>query len=608
MKKNTFTVVTLSVLVLAVMIPMTFPGNDTRVEDQVAMQPDAPVTSYGSSTKNYTAGGNDDAIIMSVTDTNPDRINRAINISVNANGMRADNGGPVTNVDSIQLNITFPNGTIVDYSMIHSVAAPDNERYHLIWKTNTTMDNGTYEIRAYPNTPTQYTAINYDDNLTTIAVRNFAPQGFIEFNTTDIYRNQTLGFNLSVFDLETPFENLTWNLSLYKGGGIAIKEWGTGDDLNQTYFFNGTDDTLINEPYSFDLLIHDTSGGEFDQKIKTFNVLNHKPVVHSVTYNWTETLMRVSESMFFEMNVSDYEDDNSTLDGRIILQDISTLDNISESSWEFAWNLTSNLYQAELFLPSQALIREYGIIIEVYDSEGPSDEGTTTYIPPQNSTIKVGNNLPEVHGLKINGKPANGLHFQLGTNLDFSVNVSDVEGMSYVEVILTHQGAGLEDMSFLVLESSGYNFTVAANLLEKGTYIINVKAYDADGDVTSFSESNPPFTMEIDPNTSVVSSSVVLSIVSIVVGILIGGAISWQATKKRITDLKSDMLIKSSKSGGATEKKSGKKDKKYVELADTSKKQDAKEKGKDKAGENKSTDTSAKKVASKKNRKTKSRF
>lgn len=562
------------------------PGRD---ESFMGIPPQKLCTSYGTSLKNYTATdsiNNSESLIIGINNSNPDRINRDINITVNANGMlEANDGVPgFTNVNSIRLNITYPNGTIQNYSMIHSVFNPSDERYHYVWSTRTTMDNGTYEVRAYPNNGTEYTNFNFGINLSIINVLNYKPKGYIDLNTTNVYRNETFAFNLTVFDQETPFENLTWTLGLYKGGGAAIEEWSTGDALNQTYFIDGIDDILLGT-YTFDIIINDADGGQFDSTILSFNVLNHEPIVHNVTLNHTDSIKRETESLYFKANVTDYEDSGTDLEIQVIFQDALTKENLSQSSWEMAYNVSDELYEVELSIPKIAPIGGYDIIIRASDT----DNTNTYYYPPENGSIYIDNNLPKVHGVDVNGKAANGVHFPLGNNLEFSLNVSDVEGINYAQVNLVHQGEGSENLTFLTRSAEDYNFTVAGGLLKRGTWFIKVIVHDTDGNKSISSPDSPTFTIEIDPDRSVISSNIVLSIIAGTIGIVVGAAITWQYTKKRVNEIRSEMLIKTA----------GKK----AEPGKGSKAEGNKPKQKEKQ-----PDQGSKKSSSKKGKKTKSRF
>ncbi|MHA1791869.1 MAG: hypothetical protein ACTSVI_04435 [Promethearchaeota archaeon] len=528
--------------------------------------------SYGSSSKTYTAVDyqlNNESITININNTNVDRLNRVINITVDANGMLDSNDG-VMNVDDVQdvtLNITIPNNTQVAYSMTHVGANASDEVYELIWATNTSMSNGTYEIRAFPivhyinSTVENYTKFNYNSDLSTIFVINHEPLGFVELNSTEIYRNETLEFNVLVYDAETPFENLTWQLRLIKEGASEIMSWGTGDDLNQTYQFSGVDDSLLGS-YYFILEINDTSAGKFVNTLGKFNVTNHIPLLLGYDYNYSAQLKRGVDNMFFEINVSDYEDPVADLNVNVLLQKPGSL--VENQSFSMTYNASTGKFTGKVSPPIgwDDIYEKYNIIVQVIDS----DNGINSTLPSASNQTTIINNMPETLGILINNKSiANGSQYYQNENLVFYLNVTDKEesvknSISFVELNLYNVETG-KNYSFLTWRLKNFTVTVPALYLEPGTWHVYVNAFDIDGGFNIGADDATVGAIEILHVNKDITLLSTIAAFSLIFGIVLGSALTWRVAKSKINSIRSDLLIKKTSMTGGQKKKQKRKQK-----------------------------------------------
>lgn len=505
----------------------------------------------------YHAIGTDDGgVLLNISSVSTDRLNRTISIKADTSPMLGSTGAGWTNVLKSYLNMTYPNGT----SVLHNMTEIGTTNvFFFNWTTRVWFKPGVYTFRVYPENQfgANWTNFDFSTGPSVVSVMNLAPWGIIRTNTTAVFRNQSIGFNVTVFDAETPYINMQWLLRMYKGVTL-VKTWQTGEDYNQTHFFNGTADALLGA-YSLTLRVTDGEGMVRDAAPVNFTVQNHLPTIHAVQYNHTDDLKRATESMRFTVNASDFEDGRvASTRVWVTLQDMITKQNTTRV--ELAFNVTTTNYTGSVTFPFTAPFEQpHRIIVEARDRNG----GITYW--NASSNVAPDNNLPVINGVLVDGKPiSQGHSFTQNVLVTFTLNITDVEAeINFVQLKLVH----LETGSALIFHetvlqgtSVGTTFlipiTVSTAMLTTGTWHVFVYVNDFDSFDTDNQSGNFPAqgSIAVLPDLRDFTLMTFLVVLATIIGIVIGGGLLWRYANARLKDIRREMLIKGSSGKDAHKK------------------------------------------------------
>ncbi|NMC04130.1 MAG: hypothetical protein GYA24_02900 [Candidatus Lokiarchaeota archaeon] len=501
---------------------------------------------------NTTTGG----ITLDVNNTYTDRLDRDIKFTVNATLMVQPGGWASawgTDVSRCDLNITYPNSTSRIRTMTE-IGGASSQIFSFTWRTNITLPNGTYYIRAIVWNLTQSYTWGFNFNpLTNVTLYNIDPVGSIAMNTTTVMRNGTLAFFISIFDPETPFPQLSWNVSIYKvNGTFPLKIYYKNDTLNQTYTFKGND---ILGDYIFYVEIKDGSNGRFQETVSPFKVVNNPPVINSVHYNYTASLKRVTQSMRFQVNVTDPDNVKNFTSVRVILEhqpDTFFPEKLNLTNAPLlVYNATTKNFTGSITVPAGFPAGSAKIIVVASDNDPVP--ATSYYVAPYNNMTTIVNNLPTLNGVSINDRSLSaGLRFSTYNNLDFSINASDVENnILYVQVSLV---SGATNITYFVLGKDLYKIRLPASALFPGSWGVFISVVDMDDGVLSSMNAG---IIEVDPDLRDLTGYVIGGVLLVIAGFVIGGMVIWRYANERISAIRRDMLIKA-KSKDAPEVKKGK--------------------------------------------------
>ena len=294
--------------------------------------------------------------------------------------------------------------------------------------------------------------------------------------------------------------------------------------------------------YYFALNVTDKDGDIFYQTFP-FEVKNHAPEVVSVYYNHSSTLLRDTEDMKFEVNITDYEDvfaDNFSV--YVVMQNQETKVN-STSKPQLTYDSSSGNYTGLFSFFSSDELADYWILLEISDTDG----GKTIWISNNtnlgNETEAI-NNPPEVRGIVINNKNiTTAPHFGVTDVLNFEFIVTDVE-FPVVDIVLLelyHEESGT-NLTFSTSAEQGYDLLISANkILVSGSWIITAYAVDLDG---AASQSKIFGYIQIDPDYSDLTSIITVGLLSLLGGIIMGAFVIWRYANARINDIRTDLIIK----------------------------------------------------------------
>ncbi len=485
-----------------------------------------------------TTGG----ITVSCNNTYVDRLSRSVGFTVNASTMLQSGGWDTivwgTQIEKCELNITFPNGT----SSFRLSKTQTTSIFAITWKTNTTIPEGMYKIQANIwNISHAYTGgFNYTPStMTTVEVYNILPVGSIATNATKLYRDQTLLFFISIFDPETPFTSLRWNVSLYKlNNPTPLKRWFPYDTLNQTYTFSGASDA---GEYSFFVQIRDGSNGLFNYTVTPFTVLNNPPVISSVYYNYTANLKRVTQSMRFDVRVTDPDNVANASQVFVILEhqpDSLFPEKINFTSPALVYKAATGNFTGNITIPAPFPSGNAKITIEAWDND--TTPAVSRFHPQQHNMTIITNNIPVLNGVLINGRsPSAGLRFALYNNLDFAVNVSDIEDkIDYVRISLV--GSDGTNITYYMLKPP-YEVRISASALSPGSWGIFIVVADAEGGILRADSAG---VIEVDPDLRDLTAYIIGGVLLVIAGFVIGGMVIWRYANARISAMRRDMIIK----------------------------------------------------------------
>ncbi|MFX0102093.1 MAG: hypothetical protein ACFFCS_21180 [Candidatus Hodarchaeota archaeon] len=512
---------------------------------------DQVVDTSGSSKITYIDGPNN--VSVYIPNTTIDRLNRIVNISVNISNM----------VDTFYddhigcyLNVTFPNSSVYQINMNENQTIPSQDVFYYEFKTNTSMETGVYNFTPHPvndagNNYYNFTITSANDSI--ITIHNVEPWALFQFNSTDIYRNETLGFNFTLFDGETPYVDLDWNVSLWKVDSdsplikIEYKDsWATGDDFNQTWTSSGIENETLGV-YRFFAEIDDTEMVATDVS-DTFQVLNRLPIIEDSNINAGAETLRETDIIEFEVNASDYEDGENISKVQVVFQsdffglNITPYFDLEQDSGTKNW--TGNYS-----FPITTELGEYNIILKAIDQNG----GESDWVSNDVTSTEVMNNLPITHGATVNDQSlSQGRFFKQSENLIFEINVSDVEdgkNVEFGELRLYHQETG-KNIFFLMAPRPADDriiIEIASSFLETGTWNVYIAVMDQDGD-WNYDETgeitNLVGAIEIEPDLSNITATVVMIILAAIIGFAVGGFVLWRRANSKIKDIRSEILIK----------------------------------------------------------------
>nr|MDO8116809.1 hypothetical protein [Candidatus Sigynarchaeota archaeon] len=533
----------------------------------IAREMDTPRSSSNWNTFYDAIGTADGGINVTINVTETNRLNRDCLITVDASKMIEINGGISGWSDVIitHINITYPNSTVIGDGMDE---IGSTNVFTFRFRTGLSSILGDYQFTFIPSTGDQnFSSFNMTGKPTPkIRIVNVLPVADVLLDREFIYRNESISFTITAFDAETKYLDLDWDLVLVASNSTQLAAWHEKDDFQQDYMFAGVGDYLLGN-YTLDLTVNDADGG-IAKKAVVFEVRNRPPDVLSMDYNFTSELLRHTESMKFDINMSDYEDGQSELDSvMVIFQNMVTKQNFTSA--KFLFNSTTKNYTGTLTLPKTAKLDSYTIIIIAKDK----DNGMTTFIPGTKNEILAMNNLPSIHGTLINGQNlTNGLRFTSRENLEVWINATDVEQLTFVELILFNEASNAR-ISLFSSVSENKTVKLSSNLLASGTWQLFAAAYDSDNGVCAGTLIG---TIEIIPDLRDETATIITVLLSIIGGFFLGGFVIWRYANSKLKDIKGELIIKgaSKKEAPASGESAKKKSDTYTDIEKVNPKRD----------------------------------
>jgi hypothetical protein len=527
------------------------------------------VVPSSSSTVHYLAtggGATGGGIYITMNRTWADRMNRAVNISVNANGMLTTNGGPsgwISLAPTCNLNITYPNNTVhtFDYNMTEY---GNTNTFFTIFKTTLNMQPGIYQFMPIPlrYDSKNWTAFTLDSSHPAeLNVTSTPPFCQVLTNSSLVYTNQSIAVSFSFGDESDPTYNITWTAYLFDNESVSntritVASWQTGDDLNQTvtmYATNnpdaptGNNATGVNSVYGecwFNLTVYNSDGQRNSANSTTFYFESRPPTINSVTPEVIGTIYRVTQTENFTVNATDTDYPSNWLKNvSVTFQYPNGLVNYTTtmSQQKFFGNYTANVT-----LPATFQLG-YTVIYIVAQNL----ERGITYITYHHS-VDVIDAIPIVHSLSINNQTiTNGMHIQQDQELVFFANVTSVENnIEYVNLTL-RADTGQALCFFLTPNTDpalNYTLYISSAQLSTGIWHVYVVAVDSDGGMSNNVPDTGSFgVIVIDPNLTGFTTAGTIIVLMIALGFIIGAVVMFRYANQKVRSVRTEMIIKAKK-------------------------------------------------------------
>lgn len=255
-----------------------------------------------------------------------------------------------------------------------------------------------------------------------------------------------------------------------------------------------------------------------------FKVSNSAPQVNTSSIIFSSKTIKRAEDCILSLNVSDIDIDTfpENMTVTLLLKDPSgSSESIIMDNTE-NWNFTTT-FAIGIGKP----LGIYEVEINVEDQYG----GIGTYT----TTIRVQNNLPEIHGYTINGfTREQSVSINYGENIVFTFNVSDVENtISLITVHLLDEENNWYNVSKPYSENM--DFFIRTEDLLTGVWYVYISVTDADLG-TTYLTSNfgfGPQEIRIIPDLLSPVIPWVSFIIGIVLGLLAGIGILYNVLRKR---------------------------------------------------------------------------
>ncbi|MHA1727462.1 MAG: hypothetical protein ACTSWY_01865 [Promethearchaeota archaeon] len=319
---------------------------------------------------------------------------------------------------------------------------------------------------------------------------NSPPRIGIMLSETEIYRNNTLYFNITPYDAEDILTDLTWNSTIIKVGNPDTPLSNSiSDEINRSHTFStGLQDEFLGE-YYIEANISDNDG-DISVSRAYFTVLNNAPIILNYSIEFPESedneLLRISGIMDIEVNVSDIESLLEDLSMEIYAIPVGE-DESGMISFEVEVGVESN-FKCTASIPANKPIGAYKLYLTVYETSIGN-----VYSPNLIYDFELINNPPDATKIEysINGLTPSSieyLRFQEFENLLFQINVTDVdpEGIKLIRLCLIDPTGEWMNFSFFNdinhEDCDNKNFTIRARDLKAGQWYVYV--YVTDGDET----------------------------------------------------------------------------------------------------------------------------
>ncbi|MBN2155672.1 MAG: hypothetical protein JW776_06495 [Candidatus Lokiarchaeota archaeon] len=388
---------------------------------------------------------------------------------------------------SVNLSSTYPDATKVEMTIYYSNATDINYTltevsniwsYSLYFEPNAPLGQQSFQLFVYEGV-----ILSDQSYIQFFEIKNSAPKIGISLSHSEIYRNETLFFNVTPMDAEDSFSTLTWSWQILYQSLVINSSAGNKQISDLSHFFPST---LANNrlgEYSLKGTISDSDGAITTNTVN-FTVLNNAPIItaYNITFlNNESQILRDTEHFNLKVNVSDVEVAPNNIFLKIHLYGPSDtfIDRSGRMTRSSPWNFDGNIS-----LPLSVPTGQYTGEIIAYETINDIEYNTSTSF-----TFSLLNNIPNASAISftLNDRipTGSGLRFKEFEKITFKINVTDVdpEGIEIIQILLIPI-PGEEELffSFRNPENDVLEFTIYAKDLPYGQWVTWIYVIDSDGE------------------------------------------------------------------------------------------------------------------------------
>ena len=428
-----------------------------------------------------------------------------------------------SDIDHVLMQIQFSNDSLINYNMDPTSLTKYSFEYKPPYDAPLGFQNVSFLL--YNITNTLLNAQTTYSNFTILTNYMVVTNNSEYFVGDDLYAELTVN-NFGTYQFQW---NLTLVDSLIEVNQRNITNFGhnsvqfTYRITNETFFDN------LGQTFYIKLNMTDEISGKINAAYFPFKVLNTNPNIIDSSLILTPSEVFRTEEFEISVNVTDIEDLSKDLIVSLSIQD--SWDRII-ATFPLDYNSDTN-FSAQYSIPANRLLGEHSLEITAEDKNG----GISTFA----TTLTVKNNFPEIHSYEINGKSMNQrISVLYGKNIDFSFNVSDVEGVAYVKVALLDEN---NEWYNITREYNGEETRITIRTIDliTGVWLVYIYAIDFDGAVTSLVDDydKAPQGLTIIPDALSIYLPWIVFIVGIILGILAGVGLVYRRFKSKFGETKS---------------------------------------------------------------------
>ncbi len=366
--------------------------------------------------------------------------------------------------------------------------------------------------------------------------RNAGPAfGSIQLSKDQIFRNETLEYNVTVAAFGWPLELLNWTVDIQNGSGnLSDYTFATkfnSPQLSNTWFINPASISAG----SYRVVLWIKNGSDETKVYKDFEILNNLPVINSVHAD--KNVIKRGDIFNVTVNATDLEIVNLAPNGGDdnIHVRVHYQNTLGVETWVNAQNLGYGNYSA--LISTIGMTSPTGVytcwasVKDYRPSMEPAKEiNSTTFL------LTVQNNNPMIDlasNLIVNGQnplTAN-ISVRMGNTINVTITASDLENtVSFILIKLKHYETGAWRNYTMNYLDSPHTLIIDTTDLLEGTWALYFTVIDQDGGSVEPPE-RPGIEILAEPWT--IAGPIVAFIIGMPVGLAIGAAlISWRARQK----------------------------------------------------------------------------
>ena len=399
----------------------------------------------------------------------------------------------------VNLTIGYSDGTTSNYTMTNDTS--DLWEFDFTPLANASLGTSTLNI-------TLYDGLSYQHSSNEVfQIENSVPSIGIMISDTEVYRNNSIYFNITPSDAEDSISELTWNSTIIRASTDIPLTGTINSELEREHLFLSSFDDNFLGMYYIEANILDSDGNSSVNRIY-FSVLNNNPEIiwSDIQFSDTETtdpgsneILRVSGTMEIKVNVSDVDKSNleaainggeielriwaEGTDTYVFTNIIATIGDAGENS-DFKCNVT---------IPDFISKGNYKLFITVFETINSVEyESTVEY------DFVIVNNLPDASLIEysindLTPGETSLLRFQEFGDLDFKINVTDCdpEGIEFIRLSLINEEGDWINFTFQNDPATNViEYTMRARDLTPGQWYIYIYITDGDGEEFSSGAGN----------------------------------------------------------------------------------------------------------------------